>query len=231
MINVIYAADLYRLPLLAASMYRDRAVQFKERLGWAVNVDEYGHEFDDYDDLNPLYVILQNARGEHLGSGRLMPTTGRTMLNDHFQELTGGVSIESPLIWETTRFCVSPRVSADRRLAVSAPATLLWAGCEIALRSGIEFYAGVFAEPMLRIYKAAGWMPEVLGSRYTREGTICAGLWEVTATTRDRLAVRARRSGKEPELRYLPDEDRFPSGTPLSAANAFAVTSALASYL
>jgi acyl homoserine lactone synthase len=160
-----------------------------------------------------------------------MPTTGRTMLNDHFADLTGGVSIQSPLIWETTRFCVSPRIAGDRRLAVTTPAALLWAGCEIAIRSGVEFYAGVFAEPMLRVYKAAGWMPEVLGSRYTREGTICAGLWEVTPQTRDKLAERAGHYGRTPALRFLPDESRFPAGTPLNAANAFAVTSALASYL
>lgn len=231
MINVIYASDLYRLPSVAASMFRDRATQFKQRLGWAVEVDEYGHEFDAYDDLNPLYVIMQNERGEHVGSGRLMPTTGRTMLNDHFSDLAGGVSIQSPLIWETTRFCVSPRIAGDRRLALTTPAALLWAGCEIAMRSGIEFYAGVFAEPMLRVYKAAGWTPEVLGSRYTPEGTICAGLWEVTPETRDRLAERAGRYGRTPSLRFLPGESRFPAGSPITAANAFAVTSALASYL
>lgn len=231
MISVIYAADLYRLPTLAASMYRDRAAQFKERLGWAVEVDEYGHEFDDYDDLNPLYVIMQNERGEHLGSGRLLPTTGRTMLNDHFAELTGGMTIQSPLIWETTRFCISPRLACNRRESLGVPAALLWAGCEIALRSGIEFYAGVFAEPMLRVYKSAGWEPEVLGSRYTREGTICAGLWEVTPETRDRLAERAARFNRTPTLRFLPDESRVPAGSPLTSANAFAVTSALASYL
>ena len=231
MINVIYAADLYRLPSVAASMFRDRAMQFKERLGWAVEVDEYGHEFDAYDDLNPLYVIMQNERGEHLGSGRLLPTTGRTMLNDHFADLTNGVTIQSPLIWETTRFCVSPRIVSDRKLSITTPAALLWAGCEIALRSGVEFYAGVFAEPMLRVYKAAGWTPEVLGSRYTPEGTICAGLWEVTTETRDRLADRAGRYGRTPGLRFLPDESRFPARSPLTAANAFAVTSALASYL
>jgi acyl homoserine lactone synthase len=174
---------------------------------------------------------MQNERGEHLGSGRLLPTTGRTMLNDHFSELTGGVTISSPLIWETTRFCVSPRIAGNRRLALGVPAALLWAGCEIAMRSGVEFYAGVFAEPMLRVYKAAGWAPEVLGSRYTKEGTICAGLWEVTRETRDRLAERAAMIGKEPALRFFPDEDRFPSGSPITAANAFAVTAELARYL
>jgi acyl homoserine lactone synthase len=227
MINVIYAADLYRLPTLAASMYSDRAAQFKERLGWAVDVNEYGHEFDDYDHLNPLYVILTDKRGLHVGSGRLMPTTGRTMINDHFQGLTGGVPIQSSLIWETTRFCVSPHVCRDRRLAIAAPAMLLWAGCDIALRSGVEFYTGVFAEPMLRVYKAAGWMPEVLGTQDSPEGPICAGLWEVTEETRDNLAARARRYDMHPAIRYLPNEDRFPSVEPLDVKSAFAAPTTL----
>ena len=39
---------------------------------------------------------------------RFLPTTGDTMVNDHFCHLTGGVRIASPLIWECTRFCLAP---------------------------------------------------------------------------------------------------------------------------
>ena len=40
-------------------MFRDRAEQFSQRLGWAVSVNASGHERDQYDELNPLYVIWQ----------------------------------------------------------------------------------------------------------------------------------------------------------------------------
>ena len=38
-------------------MFRDRASQFKTRLKWQVDVDENGFERDEYDALNPLYVM------------------------------------------------------------------------------------------------------------------------------------------------------------------------------
>lgn len=79
MIRYIYANDLNTEPKLRDSMFRDRADQFKARLGWEVAVDAKGYERDEYDDLNPLYVIWQKPCGSHGGSMRLLPTTGRTM--------------------------------------------------------------------------------------------------------------------------------------------------------
>ena len=36
-------------------MFRDRARQFHDRLGWAVKLDQRGREQDEYDQLDPLY--------------------------------------------------------------------------------------------------------------------------------------------------------------------------------
>ena len=76
MIRYIYGHDLHLFPLLRDSMFRDRADQFKTRLGWAVTVDEAGFERDEYDAEDPLYVIWEEADGTHGGSMRLLPTTG-----------------------------------------------------------------------------------------------------------------------------------------------------------
>lgn len=209
MIKIVYAADLFRRPILAASMFRDRTLQFRERLGWNVATDDRGLEFDQYDDLNPIYVIIEGADGDHLGSGRIMPTTGRTMIAEHFSDLAGGVALSSPLIWEITRFCVSPRLSSVGRDALRAPAALMWAGCDLALRAGVEFCVGVFNAPMLRVYKAIGFSPEVLGSRMTPDGEICGGLWEITPEARDRLAERAGAFAAGGPC-YFPTADRFP---------------------
>ena len=114
MIRYIYAADLHKHPTLAQSMFRDRADQFKTRLGWAVSIDAHGEERDAYDAMNPLYVIWEQPDGRHGGSMRLLPTTGRTMVNDHFSHLTDGVHIQSPAIWECTRFCLARGSSPAR---------------------------------------------------------------------------------------------------------------------
>lgn len=212
MIKIVYAADLYRRPILAASMFRDRALQFRDRMGWDVNTDDLGLEFDQYDELNPIYVIVEDESGEHLGSGRILPTTGRTMMAEHFADLTGGVELSSPLIWEITRFCVSPRL-CDRRQALQVPTALLWAGCDLAVRSGVEFCVGVFNQQMLRVYKMAGFVPEVLGTRETPDGTICGGLWEITPEIRDGLAARTKLA-QEGGLTYFPSAERFPFSRP-----------------
>ena len=126
MLRYVYASDLEDHPKLAATMFRDRADQFKTRLGWDVTVDENGFERDEYDGLNPLYVIWEEPDGSHGGSMRFLPTTGRTMVNDHFSDLISG-PINSPSIWECTRFCLT------RGAGSHVAAALMLGGGEICL--------------------------------------------------------------------------------------------------
>ncbi|SLN66508.1 Acyl-homoserine-lactone synthase [Falsiruegeria litorea R37] len=194
MLRYIYADELNRFPELANSMFRDRADQFKTRLGWEVSVDENGEERDQYDDLNPLYVIWEEADGRHGGSMRFLPTTGPVMVNEVFGHLTGGAPICSPLIWECTRFCLA------RDASPNVAAALMLGGGEIMTGFGIRHFAGVFDARMVRIYKAIGSSPEVLGSEGTGRDRISVGLWEFTPEARERVAKRA---GIPPELSRL----------------------------
>jgi acyl homoserine lactone synthase len=210
MIKVVHAADLYRRPLAAASMFRDRAAQFHDRLGWdAVSLDDHGLEFDSYDDLNPVYVIIEDEDGQHCGSGRLLPTTGRTMTADHFSDLMGGVPLSSPLIWEVTRLCITRRLAPGNPMVRRAPAALFYAGFDMALRAGVEFFVAVYFAHMQKVWKLIGAEPEVLGVRDTPDGQICGGLWEITPETRDRLRQRAGIVAERP-VDYFPSDDRFP---------------------
>ncbi|CAN5716857.1 hypothetical protein BH23PSE1_BH23PSE1_03640 [soil metagenome] len=181
MIRFIYADDLRQHPVLADSMFRDRAEQFKVRLGWDVAINSRGWERDEYDELNPLYIIWMDENGRHAGSMRTLPTIGRTMTNEHFLHLTGGVSIVSPLIWECTRFCLRP--GASSRVA----AGLLLAGLEMGLRFGLDQALGVFDARMPRIYGRLGHSPDIVGSR---DG-ISVGLWPVTHEARAEIARRS----------------------------------------
>lgn len=171
---MIYGRDLRKRPVLQNQMFRDRRAKFRDELGWDLRVDEAGREVDEYDELNPLYIILQDARGRHVGSTRLMPTTGRTMIAEQFAHLTRGVVISSDSTWEITRFFVRER--RDRRLA---PA-LMWAGCEFALRQGVSSYVGVVSAPMIRVFGILGARPEILGRAESPEGEICACVWELS---------------------------------------------------
>jgi len=185
MIRYIYAADLHAHPTLARSMFVDRADQFKTRLDWDVTVDANGEERDAYDDMNPLYVIWEEADGSHGGSMRLLPTTGRTMVNDHFAHLTGGVRIQSPLIWECTRFCLS------RSARPGVAAALMLAGGEVMRAFGVEHYVGVFDARMVRIYRRIGSCPEILGQQGTGRDMMAVGLWQFTPHAQKRVADSA----------------------------------------
>ncbi|KNG94363.1 acyl-homoserine-lactone synthase [Pseudaestuariivita atlantica] len=185
MIRYLYGVELDRHPKLAHSMFRDRAWQFKERLDWAVSVTPEGEERDEYDFLNPLYVIWENRDGTHGGSMRLLPTVGQTMVNDHFGHLTGGGPIQSPLIWECTRFCLSPTSTAR------TAAALMLAGGEVMQGFGVEHYVGVFDARMVRIYRRIGSSPEILGTDGTGRDAISVGLWDFTPAARTRVAMAA----------------------------------------
>ncbi len=196
MLHYLYADELNTKPILKNAMFRDRAVQFSERLGWDVSVDVYGEERDEYDEMNPLYVIWELPDGRHGGSMRALPTTGPCMTNDHFKDITGG-DISSPLIWESTRFCLSPNVD-DQAGRVSAAVML--AGCEIGIKFGLKHAVGVFDARMVRIYRALGWSPDVLGSSGEGRSRVSVGLWEFSEDIRQTLCTKA---GVAPDLSAL----------------------------
>lgn len=191
MLRYIYGNDLRKHPLLAETMFQDRADQFKTRLGWEVNVDCAGFERDSYDSLNPLYVIWENEDGTHGGSMRLLPTTGATMVNDHFSHLNDGTRITSPLIWECTRFCLSRGASSQ------VAAALMLAGGEIMRNFAIKHYVGVFDARMVRIYRAIGSSPDIMGSEGEGRDRISLGLWEFTDAAREKVAKRAGISAQQ----------------------------------
>jgi len=184
MLRYVYASDLKDHPKLARTMFRDRADQFKTRLGWDVSLDDDGAERDEYDDLNPLYVIWEEPDGSHGGSMRFLPTTGRTMVNEHFGDLISG-PITSPVIWECTRFCLT------RGAGGHVAAALMLGGGEIMQNFGIEHFVGVFDARMVRIYRMIGSSPELLGSSGTGRDQISVGLWHFDPAAAAKVAERA----------------------------------------
>ncbi len=202
MIHCLYADELKAYPLLAETMFKDRAFQFRDRLNWDVTVDENGFERDQYDALNPMYLIWEDAQGQHAGSIRLMPTTGRTMTAEHFLDLTDGVHISSPLIWECTRYCLAPGASP------AVAGALMAMGIEIGLRSGLEQALGVIYTRVLGLYRRAGHVPEIIGTKGEGREKISVCIWNVTEEARDTLC---RHSGIPVELIQSWYDVSFPS--------------------
>ena len=145
-------------------MFRLRHEVFKERLDWEVG-STAGRERDMFDDLDPVYIVCENA-GEVLGSWRLLPTTGPYMLKDVFPELLHG--LPAPVgedIWEISRFAVSKRVAQNESLGTINTITnlLLDQLFAFAARRNISRIVAVADVRFERILKRSGLLTQRFG--------------------------------------------------------------------
>jgi acyl homoserine lactone synthase len=165
MIRIIPGEWRTRYPRLIDEMHRLRRNVFHERLNWQVTVINRW-EIDGYDALDPLYVLSVDENDHVIGGLRLLPTTGFNMLNDTFpQLLPDGARIESPLIWESSRFTV--RMTGDFQhdgpVISRATAELGLAMNEIGKAAALTHIVTVYDRAMHRMLLRCGCAGEPLG--------------------------------------------------------------------
>jgi len=197
MLRYITGNNLHLWTTLRDTMFRDRADQFANRLGWDVQVDAQGFERDEYDRDDTLYIIWEMPDGSHGGSLRLLPTTGQVMVNDHFASLLPAGPLHDPHIWECTRFCLAQ--SAPSHVA----AALMLGGGEVMRAFSLSHFVGVFDARMVRIYRLIGSSPIVLGQTGTGREQVSVGLWGFCNTDRYKVLRRARLSSALSEHWFL----------------------------
>jgi len=164
-------------PLISA-MHRDRAAQFKERLGWAVEVDGRGEERDEYDTEQSTYIICKGDKGEHLGSMRLLPLDLSTMLYDHFYDLVSEHRFDMRRTFECTRFCLAPSVSG--RKAKDVAMSLFDKLEELAITDDVTSVVAIFEKQMLRVYSGLGVKPTILNEKSYNGEVIALGQWSLS---------------------------------------------------
>ena len=125
-------------------MFRLRAKVFNDRLGWDVKVSDK-REKDEFDELNPLYVVETDEQRNVLASLRLLPTTGPHMLSDVFNELLEPEDIiRSPRVLESSRFAVDTELLGHLPNGLSTvTGKLLCALLETARAAGVDFVISV----------------------------------------------------------------------------------------
>lgn len=177
-------ADKFRE--LLDQMFEMRARVFRDSLGWPVEVVN-GKEKDRFDDEWPLYLICALADGATaVGSIRLLPTTGPTLMAECFSDTVPDISkMSAPTIWEATRLCVEPRLSPDDARAVSAE--LIVGMGETCLEWGIESIIGNFDSLMKRFYKSIGCEVEIHGSTDRYGYLVYLGTFHVTRESVDQV--------------------------------------------
>ena len=143
------------------SMFEDRKSVFVDLLKWDLPVLDGRFEIDEFDDSHATYIVVAAGAGDHLGSARLLPTTGRHVLGSLFSGLCAAPPPTGERIAEITRFCLSRRQRAADRLRTRN--RLVSALAAHALETGIETYTGVAEIAWLQQILAFGWDCRPLG--------------------------------------------------------------------
>lgn len=198
MIRVIQGQEASNEPQLMKQMFRLRAATFHKRLNWAVNVKD-GLERDQFDDAHPLYLLSVDDYGQLQGSLRLLPTTGPHMLRDVFSQLLNDDEpVVSPVIWESTRFCVSAEAAAYRsgNQLNRVTGELLAGIVEVGQRAGLSSVISVYDARMRRILRLAGCPADEIGTP-TRIGDVMtyAGLFAIDDAMLGRIRTAAGITG------------------------------------
>ena len=184
MIEIIQGDDIARRKDVVEEMFRIRARVFHDILKWDVTVKD-GLEIDQFDDADPLYLVsIDEETGEIQGSVRLLPTTGPNMLRDVFGCLMAeGEVVESPLVWESSRFSLNPDYSRHANSNLNTVTVELLLGLvEMGMAAGIEYIVSVYDARMSRIFKRANCAADIIGGPM-KIGTVptFAGLFDINA--------------------------------------------------
>ena len=174
MVEIFSLTQLTNRPLLAHSMFSDRATQFKIRLAWDVCVNSIGYEMDEYDDGQSEYVVVYDEKDRHLGSLRLRDVNIGCMLTEKF----GPLLLRSRPILdrtiEVTRYCLSPSIHGR---SSDVNNILFRAAHEYACRKGYTAWVGVFDRRMMYIYKRNKWKPKYTNSLVLHGNKLTLGYW------------------------------------------------------
>jgi acyl-homoserine lactone synthase len=156
------------------TMHRDRKRVFVDTLKWDIAHDGI-READQYDTDAADYLILRDTNsGEHLGSVRILPTTGPHMLGDVFDFLCEGKVPRGPHIREITRLVVSPDLPPRDKLVVRN--MLGRAMIEFGWMMGVTVYTAVCDFGFLAQLLSSGWHIRPLGIPQYVEGSLIGAL-------------------------------------------------------
>ena len=162
MIVVVDGLNRHLFGEVLDEMYELRARVFGGRLGWDVKIED-GKEIDEFDHLDPAYVIGLDDGGNVVAAVRALQTTGPHMLADVFSAiLDGEAPIRSARMWESTRFCVdTQRLSRGKEKNSVSYATceLMIGSLEYAKNAGMEDIITVIDPVMDRVLKRSNCAP------------------------------------------------------------------------
>lgn len=162
MIYCISYSNLDQFGKLFASQFRLRHKCFVKRQGYDVPTYR-GMEYDQYDTPATRYLVYASVHDEALAVSRLSPVRQHCMLRDLWPEMVADQSLlNSPHVWEGTRFCIQKELPAARRRQICKELVLAY--LEFGLKNNIQSIIGIMPKLILRsVFARAGCAYKNLG--------------------------------------------------------------------
>jgi N-acyl-L-homoserine lactone synthetase len=169
MIDMISPDKRWRFAAPLMQMHRDRKLVFVDGLGWRLSAPGSWLEVDEYDNDQAVYLMARDEEnGDHLGSVRLLPTTGPHLLEGVFGSLCPDGCPRSDDVWEISRLVTSPLTGQPGTRLLRVHRMLSLALVEFALMHGIRHYVLVAESQRVPALLSIGWkvQPLSLPTRY-----------------------------------------------------------------
>ena len=170
MVQLITAENRSTYNWQMRSMFEERKKIFIDLYGWNLPVLDGRYEIDQFDAEDPVYFLIADVDGSHLGSLRLLHSDRPHILGSIFPELCEDDVPAGPHIYEITRLCLSRGLRAADRLVVRNQ--LITAMTEYAVLQGIEALTGIVEIGFLSQVLAMGWRCMPLGLPRKIDGSI-----------------------------------------------------------
>jgi len=189
LVKVVTAANRDRFKPLLDSMFRDRKRVFVDKFKWNVPVVDEVLEKDQFDNDDAVYLIVADPEtGLHMGSARMLPTTGPHLLKDVFPTLCEGEMPIGDDVWEVTRMCTSPDLKKDidprgvrRSITIAfVEFAILYGATRLTLLAHMEYLSRILA---------LGWECRPLGIPKELNGQLM-GAMEISITPATLQTVR-----------------------------------------
>lgn len=173
-LHVICDANRHLYEDVLDDYFRIRYEIYVEERGWAELARPDGREIDQFDRPDTIYLMAIEGR-RVVGSHRLVPTAGPTLMSDLFPQLALRPIIRRPDAYELSRVFVV----RDRRGGQVEPKveSIIMAGTmEFALIEGLRQFTIVMETWWLPRFMAMGWNPRPLGVPVDINGMSCIGV-------------------------------------------------------
>ena len=191
MIDMILPDDrhAYATPLI--QMYHDRKRVFVDHLGWRLKSPGSWLELDDYDNDAAVYLMARDGDdGSHIGSVRLLPTTGPHMMDGVFPELCAEGNLRGDNVWEISRLVATVQGRAGTRL-LRVHRMLALGLVEFAQLNNIDSYVLVAESQRVPALLSVGWMVTPLCLPTLHEGEMIEALQiHIQADSLERMRAR-----------------------------------------